>query len=57
MVVLVVLLGAAAAGVAPPAPGGGGGGGVAHGQTLAAVLRVCRDATPTQGGNRVRVIH
>ena len=56
MVVLVVLLGAAAAGVAPPAPGGGGGG-VAHGQALAAVLRVCRDATPTQGGNRVRVIH
>ena len=55
MVVLVVLLGAAAAGVAPPAPGGGGG--VAHGQALAAVLRVCRDATPTQGGNRVRVIH
>ena len=53
--VLVVLLGAAAAGVAPPAPGGGGG--VAHGQALAAVLRVCRDATPTQGGNRVRVIH
>ena len=53
MVVLVVLLGAAAAGVAPPAPGGG----VAHGQALAAVLRVCRDATPTQGGNRVRVIH
>ena len=55
MVVLVVLLGAAAAGVAPPAPGGGGG--VAHGQALAAVLRVCRDVTPTQGGNRVRVIH